>query len=242
VRADVDRLVGADLEEPFFARIEAARLRQEAKMKEIKEEPVAEASTATKPAIAANSTLAKRPLANGSGARTTGAARPPITQARATATTTSQTRLTRPTSTQSRITTTRPITASASSTIRPGSSVRKPVTDAAPTTRTTAILSRKPPVPTARSRDQTTTRPVSSIARPGSSTTTLLGSRVVNRSTNTTKPVVGAKKPVSGRTAPNVSAKQEEKTAIEVPSIEVFEVADVGSDFEKEIATLDFVV
>jgi len=234
-------LIAVDLGEPFFARIEEARKRQEAKMKEIKEGPVAETSTAMKPTVAATSTLVKRPLANGSEVRTAGVVGSPLppNQTRATGTTASQTRLARPTSTQTRMTTTRGNTTSATSTTRSGTTVRKPINDATSTTRTTTVPTRKPPVPTARPRDQTTVRPVSSTTtRPGQSTATSSGSRLVNRSTTTTRPVTGAKRPVSGRAIPTVPAIQE----MDVPSAEVFQVADVGSDLETEIATLDFVL
>lgn len=64
----------------------------------------------------------------------------------------------------------------------------------------------------------------------------------MNRSTAITKPVAGLKRPMSGRAVPGVTAIREEKTAMEIPSIEVFEVADVGSDLEVQLATLDFMI
>jgi hypothetical protein len=241
-------LVGTDLEEPFFARIEAARLRQEAKMREIKEAPVAEASDATKVSTEAPATLAKRPLGN--GVRTTGTtgttgSRPTTTQTRTTGPVVNQARASRPIVTQSRITTTRPTASSATSTTRPGTLVRKPNTEESATskTRTVTIPNRKPLVPTVRPRDQTTIRPVSSTTtRPASSTTSLPGSRPLHRSTTTTRPVTDTKRPVIGRARPAIPAIQEEKNALEIPSTEVFEVADLGSELEDEVATLDFVL
>jgi len=47
---------------------------------------------------------------------------------------------------------------------------------------------------------------------------------------------------MSGRAVPGVTAIREEKTAMEIPSIEVFEVVDVGSDLEVQLATLDFMI